>query len=141
VDRLTERRVTGKLVSLGALLLRDGGKVEADLQQFYGVSLLDLTLRRAWVLIENLPSDARLVREAFPSAEWSTEAHLTAALLDAVENQTWVLMAVNSDPKKKPPPRPKPLPRPGAAAAAAEAPQKKPEGRMVSGDDLAKMLD
>lgn len=141
MDRNAHRRLTGKLVRLGAVLIAHGDKVEADLHQYYGVNLLDLSLRKAWVLIENLPSEARLVKEFAPHAEWSTEAHLLAGLIDSVAINTWVLQAVNSDPKKgRGPAKPKPITRPGDKKSAAKQRSASEAGTYVSGDQLMKLM-
>ena len=79
------------------------------MQAAYGVDPSDLSLRRFWVLLRRLPVGAWPDQDE--PASWSAEAHLLASVIDAVNENTWVLAAVNS---KRKPPRPDAMPRPGA---------------------------
>lgn len=73
-----------------ALALRDAPEaLEADLQRFYQVDLVDLwrgklTVRKAAVLLRFLPIEAAVWGELqFGGAGWSTEAYLLADLYSA----------------------------------------------------------
>ena len=82
----------------------------------YGVDILDpaVSLRRLRVLLEYLPPQARRAGES-----WSTEAELTAGLIDHVAYLTWVTIRAAGGKQGKP----KPVRRPPARAdrLAAEA--------------------
>jgi hypothetical protein len=134
VARLAGHGVAGKLVSLGAWLLEDGELLEADLQQFYGVSLLDLSIRRAWVLVTGLPPEARWVRKHEPRVEWSNETYLLAVVADLLANLQWTYVAAHTPKGRRPPPAPKPIPRPGQPR------RKEPEGDLISGEQLESFL-
>ena len=109
--------------------------VEADLQQFYGTSLVDLSLRRAWVLIRHLPVESRFVRKHNEAAVWSNETYLLAVVADQIADLSWLYASTHSKSKVK---RPKPLPRPGAAEDR-HGKYRNPEGRLISGDELIAM--
>lgn len=77
----------------------------------YGIDTLadpGPTPRRMHRLVQALPAGA------FPGMDvpmaWSTEAHLLAAVIDAVEMLTWVQVSKASRTRPK---KPKPFPRPG----------------------------
>lgn len=95
---------------IGAHRARYDPDVEAAMLAAYGVDVLDpaVTPRRISVLLPRLRPG--LWPDADHSASWSTEAHLLAALVDAVQVNTHVFIAANSKRKQRPP---KPLPRPG----------------------------
>lgn len=63
--------------------------------------------RRMNVLIRRMPAGAW--PDPQHPASWSTEAHLTASVIDAVNQLTWVTVAANSKTKPK---RPDPVHRP-----------------------------
>lgn len=106
------RRRLGKLASLGAVLLLHGPALEADFQQFYGVDLLACTPRKVWVLFNALPSESRVVREMAPEAEWGNTEYLLASVIDAIQQNTWVLASAHSKPGQGPK-EPRPIARPG----------------------------
>lgn len=105
-------------------------RVEADLQRYYGVDLRDLfrgslSWRRLGALVASLPPQSALVSAIVTSGDavdpgdgrphgWSISDYLLAAVVDAVNVNTWTLRQVNSKSKVKPPP---PLPRPGERRA------------------------
>ena len=76
----------------------------------YGVDVLaaGLTSRRLWVLLKRLPPHARIGADV--EQQWSQESYLLAALIDAVQNLSYITMQVWSKSKIK---APKPLQRPG----------------------------
>lgn len=81
----------------------------------YGVDVLapGLSMRRLWVLLKRLPPYARI--GADDTQRWSQESYLLAAVIDAVQNLTYVTTQVWSKSKVKPP---KPIPRPGDRATS-----------------------
>jgi hypothetical protein len=76
----------------------------------YGVDVhaAGLSSRRLWVLLKRLPPYARVGADT--EQQWSQESYLLAAVVDAVQNLSYITMQVWSKSKVKPP---KPLPRPG----------------------------
>ncbi len=90
----------------------------------YGVDVqgTGLSNRRLKVLLDRLPTYAR--PSADPMAQWSTEAHLLAAVFDSLQALTYVTVKA-ANPKNNPP-KPKPLPRPGSRNP--NAPRKRPQG-------------
>lgn len=77
----------------------------------YGIDVLadpGPSPRRMQVLLDNLPAGA------FPALDtsmaWTTETHLLASVIDALQMLTWVQLAKASKAKPK---KPKPFPRPG----------------------------
>lgn len=83
-------------------------RVEAAVLARYGVDPHTCTLRRLHVLVTALPPG--YWPDPDNAMSWSPEAHLLAGVVDAVNQTTWMVAAVNS---KRPPKRPKPMPRPG----------------------------
>jgi hypothetical protein len=81
----------------------------------FGVDVLDpgVSLRRVWVLLNRLPPGS-LPRVS--AASWSTDTHLLAGLLDAVNALTWVTVAQAS---RNRPAKPKPVPRPQGSTRTA----------------------
>lgn len=96
--------------------------VEADLQRYYGVDLLDryrgrLSSRRLRVLIQHLPRDAALVRALHgEEAEWGLTEHLLAAAVDHLAAGNWLFASAHTPENGDPPPRPDPIQRPGLNA-------------------------
>jgi hypothetical protein len=69
-----------------------------------------LSWRRVAELIRWLPPDSALAVSMYGApSTWSTEAHLLAAAVDALQVQIW-------QQSKKGTPRPRPIPRPGVQA-------------------------
>jgi hypothetical protein len=77
----------------------------------YGVDVHapGLSSRRLWVLLKRLPPYARVGADV--EQGWSQEAYLLAAVVDAVQNLSYITTQVWSKQKVKPP---KPLQRPGS---------------------------
>lgn len=76
----------------------------------YGVDVLAVgtSSRRLWTLLHRLPPYARV--GASVETQWSQESYLLAAVVDAVQNLSYITTQVWSKSKVKPP---KPLQRPG----------------------------
>ena len=72
---------------------------------------MQATPRRVWVLIGRLPLGS-WVKDQGPGS-WTNESYLLASVVDAVNQNSWLLAAVNS---KKKPKRPEAFPRPGTKA-------------------------
>ena len=95
---------------MAACAARFDPTVEAAFQRVYGLNSLapGLSPRRLWVLLRGLPPGS------FPNerhdAAWSTESHLLASLIDAVNWLTYVQVAKASKGKPK---KPVPVARPG----------------------------
>jgi len=119
----------GKLASLGYLLVNHSAAAEADLLQYYSRRIEDCSVRLLWVLLSQLPQQARTLRLIDEAAEWSTTDYLLAAVIDHVAWNTWVLSAVNS---KTAPRKPEPVERPGG--------RKKPTQPISSGLSVASFL-
>lgn len=64
-----------------------------------------MSWRKLKVLVEQLPSESRLVRAVNPAAEWGPKEHLLAGIFDVLQLANWQRSGRGS--------RPKPLPRPG----------------------------
>lgn len=96
---------------MAACAVRFDPAVEAVMLRVYGLDTLadTITPRRMIVLLRGLPSGSLEQWPEHPAA-WSTEAHLLAHLIDAVQWNTWTLARVHSKSKPK---EPKPTPRPG----------------------------
>lgn len=76
-------------------------------------SLLDVL-----IAVSQLNPGARVYQALGSDAAWSVEAHVTTSLLDAIREQTYVLIAQNAkNPKSVTPPEP--TPRPAEARAKA----------------------
>ncbi len=101
-------------------------RVEVAVLARYGVDPQTVTLRRLRVLLLGMPPGYWPDDQS--EASWSAEAHLLAAVVDAVQQTTWVVAAANS---KRPPKRPKPLRRPGARRSGMSLTDM---GRMIAGD-------
>lgn len=106
-------RDAGGIRGLVGLLTEHGGAIEADLQQFYGVTLSDLTVgrltwRRLGVLVRQLPTESRVlaIMSRGTSAEWPVSDHLLALILDALHGANWQRGGGKSA-------RPRPVRRPG----------------------------
>lgn len=92
----------------------------SDLMREYGVHLggvvadpPTLSPSEALTLIENLPEDSRtlsLLRGLEDSYGWTVDTYLTAALIDAVRENTYANMQVRT---KKRLPKPEGMPVPG----------------------------
>lgn len=98
----------------------------------YGVDVLDpaVSLRRVWVLAEQLPPHARN-----GGLDWSTESELLAGLIDHVAYLTWVTMRVNGSKAA----RPKPVKRPAdrrAVTAARARPRLEPSAADGTGGEV-----
>lgn len=116
----------GGIAGLLRFLEEYGEAVEWDMARYWpGRSLLELyrgemSWRELRVFLRYLPPDSATHRSMHPrSAEeehWTTDRQLAAALVDAVREQTFVMLKLQGDPKKtkrlKPP---DPIPRPGIA--------------------------
>lgn len=107
------RRRLGKLTSLGWLLLAHGAALEADFQQFYGLELGACSPRRAWVLAQHLPREARVTRAIDEEATWGAQEHLLANVVDLLQLSNWLYIAAHTGEKGRPPKKPEPLRRPG----------------------------
>jgi hypothetical protein len=103
--------------------------VEEALLRVYGIDPHRATLRRVHTLLRRLPP-GEWHKDQGPAA-WSREAWMLADVVDAVNQNTWVLAAVNS---KRNPPKPKPYPRPGAEAQPETA------GKRMSWSQIASRL-
>lgn len=110
----------------------------------YGVDVLDpaVSLRRVWVLLNQLPPAARRGGE-----QWSAEAELLALLVDHVAQLTWVTLRAHgaknaARPKPVPrPPRPgRPVGEPGRDAASAEPTRAGQPVKSASWIDAAKQI-
>lgn len=66
------------------------------------------TLRKIWVIIQQLPPNSALLRKIVPD-QWTATDYLLANVIDVLQNANWQRGA---DPKK-PGPLPSPFPRPG----------------------------
>ncbi|MDR1999454.1 MAG: hypothetical protein LBQ06_05880, partial [Frankiaceae bacterium] len=107
----------------------------------YGTDVLDpqVTARRIHVLATRMPPQWRT-----PGEQWTTEAHLLAALIDHVAQLTYITLKANG---AKSVTKPKPVPRPGrflpggAATPSAAAPSPA-AGPVTTGSwsDAAKQL-
>ena len=82
--------------------------VEETLLRVYNVDSHSVTFRRLKVLLERLPLGS-WKKDQGP-ASWTQEAYLMAALIDSVNQVSWVVAQSNS---KKRIPVPKPIERPG----------------------------
>lgn len=113
---------------MAACAARFDPAVEAVILRTYGLDTLadPISPRRMIALLRGLPSGS-LEAWTDNAAAWSTEAHLLAHLVDAVQWNTWTLARVNSKSKPK---EPKPTPRPGP----------KPKRRTTSIQALAGLL-
>ena len=111
MDVADVHRQPGKLGALAWLLSHRSSQVEADLAQFYGVlDMGSLSVRKLWVLVSQLPREARVIQAEVPAAVWSSTDYLLARVVDELAVGNWLYQTVHS---KKPPPQPKPLQRPG----------------------------
>lgn len=104
-----------KLIALAPWLSKYPGELEADFQQFYGLSLEGLLdggeFGRAQALAAQLPRDSRTMRALEPSLAWGDAEHLLAYIADTLsffryENRT--ANGARRTRKPKPYPRPKP---------------------------------
>lgn len=95
---------------IGAAAARFDPEVEAALLARYGLDPLDLavTPRRLWNLLKHLPAGYT----AAGSGAWSIESHLTASVIDAINQLLWVTVKINSR-KGTTVPKPDPVQRPG----------------------------
>ena len=75
-----------------------------------------MTPRRAAVLAMNLPAGAQTWVAAGSDAAWSSEAHLTAAVFDAVNVGNWQRTGDKNAKKPQPAPRPSDARRSAATA-------------------------
>lgn len=92
--------------------------VEADLQRFYGVDLLDLyrgklSIRKLAALVSGLPRGSALhIAMSGEEALWGTSDYLLAATVDHLAVANWLFVQANSK-KGARNPYPDPVPRPG----------------------------
>lgn len=111
----------GGSAGLARLIDRYGEQLVADFQAEYGLNLA-LTLRpgsghspkTVLALVQQLPPGSRTiaaVRGGDQFLGWDADRYLTAALLDAVRETTYAVIATNTAKGKKPKP-PKPVDRP-----------------------------
>ncbi|MCP3801856.1 hypothetical protein NLX83_21555 [Allokutzneria sp. A3M-2-11 16] len=115
----------GGSLALAALIDSHGGELIADFQAHYRLDLSDvlrpdsgLTPRRTLLLAEHLPSGSATVAALLGGPEhreWSTLAHLLAALVDATQAGNWQRGGGNG---KRPRPITRPRPRRAGARAA-----------------------
>ncbi|WP_116210101.1 hypothetical protein [Streptomyces olivoreticuli] len=111
-------------LSLVRLLDEHGAALYADLRRFYSVDLLayfrgEMSARAVLALVENLPDDAAVMAALLGGRQavgWDVQSHILADLVDAVQWNTYVLLAQKA---KRPGAleKPKPYPRPGRPAA------------------------
>lgn len=96
---------------MGVAALRHDPDVEAAMLSHYGLRARDVTLRELRVLTERLPPGAW--SDPDRGEVWSSEAHLLAGLIDAVNQLTYATVIVNVDADRRAQvPEPKPIPRP-----------------------------
>lgn len=94
------------------MLSEYGIELEADFHEYYRLDLLGmytgkLSPAKVYRLAMALPQKSRFVRAAAgPQADWDSNEHLLAAILDTLQNANWQ----RGGGKGK---RPKPIPRPG----------------------------
>jgi hypothetical protein len=107
-------------------------EIEADLQRYYGIDIVDLardgsvlTWRKLLVLVDQLPPESAVktaIRNSVPEdalaelagdasrAPWSATESLLASLIDEVRMLAWMYASSHSD---KAVPKPDPVKRPG----------------------------
>ncbi|MEU7043882.1 hypothetical protein AB0A77_22820 [Streptomyces varsoviensis] len=73
-----------------------------------------LSSRRLSVLVEHMPRDSALNRDAHGEAvEWDASTHLLAAVVDHLAVANWMTTTLNSGEDSEPLDYPKQVPRPG----------------------------
>lgn len=105
--------------ALADLLDRYCEEIQFDLLHYVGIDIVDvlrpgsgLTPGRALALIRQLPlgsATVAAIRGGIEFRGWDVERYHTAAIIDAVIENTYVLIAANSE---RTPKSPKPTPRP-----------------------------
>lgn len=104
---------SGGILGLALILTEYTGEVEADLQRFYGLQLVDaytgrLSWRRLLNLVTNLPEDSALAHRRV--GPWGLTAQLLAATVDELRVANWQRAQMGTKERLKPP---KPIARPG----------------------------
>lgn len=104
---------------LAELIDKFGEHIVSDLRRYYGVNLSDvlveesgLSPRLVIAYIRNLPIDsatAAALRGGDQFRGWDTQTYLLAAVVDAVNQNTFAFVSANS---KKKPKAPEPIERP-----------------------------
>lgn len=117
----------GGSAGLARLIDRHGEQLVADFQSEYGLNLALILQpgsgyapKTVLALVQQLPPNSRTiaaVRGGDQFLGWDADRYLTAALLDAVRETTYAVIATNSAKGKKPKP-PKPVERPKRNPAA-----------------------
>jgi len=83
------------------------------------------------MLLRRLPLESRTIAAQQGGDEywgWTTDRHLSASILDALNSLTFAFISANS---RKKPKVPKPVPRPGDSERKKEAKQNNPFALMV----------
>jgi len=108
----------------------------ADFREVYHLRLLDvldgtLSVAEAAILTEQLPPSSRTFAARQGGAEywgWTLDRHLTAALVDAVRENTFAFIQSNTKKKLR---NPQPIPRPGDEERKQQEKQNNPFALMV----------
>lgn len=107
------RPAGGGILGLALILIERTGEVEADLQHYYGIPLVDVfngnvSWRRLMHLVKHLPHDAAVFR--VERGPWGLTEQLLAAAVDEARVANWQRAQLHTKEKLKPP---KPIERPG----------------------------
>jgi hypothetical protein len=120
------RRASGGSAQLAALIDEYGDTLLADLKYYYDIDLRDLfsevALSPRYVLafVKHLPLESAFVAARRGGSQfrgWDHDRYATAALVDAVNRNSYILLCANSDPKKRRPSPPEPFPLPESEKA------------------------
>jgi hypothetical protein len=111
----------------------------ADFREYYGLRLTDvlrfdgsLPVREAAVLARQLPLDSRTHAAVQGGSEyrgWTIDTYLLAALVDALNTNTFAFVKANSKKRVK---EPRPVPRPGDAERRKRENASNPFAQMVA---------
>lgn len=103
----------GGSAALARLIDQAGEAILADFQRYYGIDLRDvlrpegtLSPRRALALIRWLPPESAtyaVLRGGPEFYGWGPDRYMSAALIDAVKENTYAFVSANSKRKPKPP--------------------------------------
>lgn len=119
----------GGSAALVRLIDQYGEHILADFQSEYGLNLVKVirpdsgySPKQVLSLIQSLPPESRTVAAIRGGPEflgWGADRYLMAALIDAVNQNTFAFVSANS--KKKPKP-PQPVPRPSVQESKGSKP-------------------
>lgn len=145
-----EGNTAGGSLELAGLIDRHGEFLAPDLKHWFDIDLRDLfseddPLEPSWVMmhVRCLPMSSRFMAELRGGERfigWDEGRYMQAALIDSIRVLQYIMVLVNSDPKKKAASPPDPYPLPDQLRVKQQQQQDKPGSfAFIANAQLAKI--